>query len=224
MKTTKSIRKQLENFIAENGFGHPSSYAGPDFSDYIVLIGSNRDADLLTQSNWEVACELFPEDESENTLHITQGHWACGWIELLLIKHVGFEKDINIRLNLYKAMKTREALDDYPVLDDSHFCEHERNSMHENFEGEKKYFIRDLAEFIDINIDNLDEITINQLEEICLYTYEADCEYCGYDQGYFIADHENLSRGVEFIEDNQLMTNNSPVLNQLKSVLKYQAA
>lgn len=207
MYNRQPISKRLNDFINDHSFGHPNSYAGPDFSDYVVLIGTNRDADMLTQFNYEKACELFPEDDNENTLHIRQGHWACGWIELVLIKATGFESDINVRLNLYKAMRTREALDDYPVLDELEYSDYVMEKSYELYESEKSYWLRELCEFLDLDRDELSEELESQLDLITLYTFEADRCYCGEDDAYFVADAENLSRGIEYIAENDLMEN-----------------
>lgn len=222
MRTVK-LSQRFKNFINEYQWERASNYIGADHTGYLVLISSHRDASYLTQYNYQAACELFKEDDCELNLHIYNSHWACGYIEFIAVKFENYENDINIRLNLYKAMKLRESLDDYPVIDDFGYSEYYREQMHEVWESNKDYWTRELCEFLSIDKDDLSEKQLENIELITLYTFEEDAGYSGEDDAWFIADYDHLNRGIEFISDNQLMDNND-MLKALRDKLKNQAA
>lgn len=93
----------------------------PDRQEWLVHpCGTNRDADVLTRSNWDVACadllKLDPEGDDHEVHRF--GHWACGWFEIVLVRPE--------TLCATDAKQTEAALSDYPVLCDSHFSDAEQ--------------------------------------------------------------------------------------------------
>lgn len=83
---------------------------------WFILLGRNRDSDLLAESNFACALESLGGEGEDVQVH-RFGHWACGWYELLLVR-----PDTEA---CRKAEEIESALSDYPVLDDSDFSERE---------------------------------------------------------------------------------------------------
>lgn len=105
------------------------NYIGPDRGDNVVVLGRNRDCDTLSISNFEVALERLG-GESDTVTVERDGHWACGWIELLMVDPTDLKA-------LETAYTISEDLKDYPVLDEDDFCAREYE--------ERKEFAEDYA-------------------------------------------------------------------------------
>lgn len=97
---------------ADPATGSRGNYCGDDLSGYVIAT-TNRDAGSLARSNFAViagdmgeACEI----------HRT-GHWACGWIEWLILPYGASDAD------KVKAAEWIAALERYPVADDEHLSE-----------------------------------------------------------------------------------------------------
>ena len=74
-----------------NGKGFPSAfdsrsnYLGSEEGfDWFLVFSQNRDSDCLERSNFRSALRLLG-GESDNVNVIRHGHWACGWIEYLIV-------------------------------------------------------------------------------------------------------------------------------------------
>lgn len=84
--------------------------------DWLVIIGTNRDADCLTRSNWEVITKDVTRYNDQGGCEILRfGHWACGWFEILIVE----PNTPRARL----AEKWLAALEVYPVADEYHFSD-----------------------------------------------------------------------------------------------------
>lgn len=90
-----------------------------DRQDWLVApVGTNRDADALTRSNWRVVLgDLESKDTGEDLEVHRFGHWGPGWFEIILVRP-GSE--------CAKCAEAWEnALSDYPVACESDFSEEE---------------------------------------------------------------------------------------------------
>ena len=110
----------------------PSSFAAWDDGwQYsraaFVLLGRNRDSDILTESNFHCALRELG-GESDTVKIVRESHWACGWIEWIAIH----ESDAAA---LETADSIVAALSDYPVLCDDDFSEREWNAAQEYWES-----------------------------------------------------------------------------------------
>lgn len=119
------------------------SYMGADLSDWYILVSRTRDSFSLENSNYEsilrdLKAKRFKAAESEDStggyLACNFGHWACGWIEAIMI-----HKDSSDSL-LEWADQVRAGLDDYPVYDEEDFSEREFNMAYEYI---RDYVVRD---------------------------------------------------------------------------------
>lgn len=105
-----------------SGLDSADNYSGEDKSDYVIAFTQTRDSDILEQSNFSVCLDKLGGES--DTVEIARfGHWACGWVEQILIN----TED-------KKALSTLASLltdfSDYPVLDDDDYFErqHEKYS------------------------------------------------------------------------------------------------
>lgn len=107
-----------------------------NISDFLVLLGQNRDSDCLTRSNFESALDILGGENDKVQIH-RFGHWANGWFELILV-----HPDLEI-----EAQKIVDSLEDYPVLNENHFSELQWN------EGQDYWDSLSLKDKIDYCID-----------------------------------------------------------------------
>ena len=86
-------------------------------ADHYVLLGHNRDSDLLSESNWDTALRMLGGCGPTVQIHRFR-HWGPGWIEIILIDPCDADK-VTI------AQSISDALECYPVLDDEDFSRRE---------------------------------------------------------------------------------------------------
>lgn len=143
----------------------------------------HRDSEALDRSNWETITEdlqqRFPGDfeiESAN-------HWAVGWIDELRVRVK--DESGNITDAFRAVVDWADALMDYPVADEDHYCRLENEELMEYLEQNVSYYWEqeedapdDLAELVarilfdDCSICRVDDIgdkdmtyAINQVVE-----------------------------------------------------------
>lgn len=110
----------------------PSYYGGywPGEHGYLPVVMHSRDSDPLEDSNYRVAVRdlqavadlLNPNLEPDDgfILQHNASHWAVGWVEQLWVA--------DVPELVTELQSIREHLQDYPVLDETDYCEleHER--------------------------------------------------------------------------------------------------
>lgn len=89
----------------------------------VVPVGRNRDSGLQEESNFEAATKLLGGESDTVEIH-RFGHWACGWFEIILVdpKHGD------------ALVEMRDALEDYPLLDDEDHSQREYDAINEAWE------------------------------------------------------------------------------------------
>jgi hypothetical protein len=102
----------------------PSHYFGAVWPAYYRSgCGQSRDSDALERSNF--ACMLKAlGGESETVQVVRENHWAVGWVEWIAI-----HQDDGAALKI--ADEIQEGLQDYPVVDESHWSELEQEEASE---------------------------------------------------------------------------------------------
>jgi hypothetical protein len=106
-----------------------SNYAGDDMSDHYACLPRTRDSEDEAESNWRVAVKWFTEqlgEESEMTWMIgSWNHWACGWIERILI-HKDCWRGIRLGNKIGEVISDGEPLDedDLRELETEHYDEY----------------------------------------------------------------------------------------------------
>lgn len=104
---------------------HPEYYEGATFHHwYLLPFVRTRDSDCLTESNFCAAVQALG-GESEHVLVSCSRHWACGWLEEILIR-----QDAPAEL-LDKARQLIERYENYPVLDEDDYSAREAEENYE---------------------------------------------------------------------------------------------
>jgi hypothetical protein len=116
--TTKNTMKKLSEY-----FGRDSAYWG-ERPDWLVCATLNRDSSVLARSNYRCFIKLLggkgtegakgSTEISENVAIEEASHWACGWLQYLIINPACKEL-------IELAEAAHERLHNYPVLDDDDF-------------------------------------------------------------------------------------------------------
>lgn len=112
-------------------------YALADADNWTVYYTAGRDAGLLAQSNHaEIAKRLasFMEGDEADVVAETHSHWAVGYLDGFSIRV--FKPDGSITPAFEELHRIREALDDYPVLNESDYSEREYQATLENYRNE----------------------------------------------------------------------------------------
>lgn len=133
------MEKLSDVAMSPTGWDSRANYAGeiPD-DKWLVVMGRNRDSDVLTNSNWDVACEMLDERNSEDVYIASFGHWACGWIEYLCVAQGTKAEEI--------GQEIVDRIESYPVLDEEAFSEAEHEEANDIWS--RCYNKRDRIEYI----------------------------------------------------------------------------
>lgn len=93
----------------------PEHYAGEVWPAYYSAgIGQSRDSDALERSNF--ACMLAAlGGETDTVAVVRERHWAVGWVEWIAIHQ-------DDEAALHEADSIVKQLQDYPVINEEHFC------------------------------------------------------------------------------------------------------
>lgn len=101
----------------------PDYYIGEQYYDYYVVLSRNRDSGLIENSNFDVALSQLG-GESPTVKVVRVGHWAYGWVDILLV-----HKDDDEMVAL--AREITDSLANYPVLDDDDYDRREAEEIEE---------------------------------------------------------------------------------------------
>lgn len=96
----------------------PDSYIGEQFYEYFIVLGRTRDSDLIKQSNFASALNMLG-GESETVIVRRMLHWACGWVEAIMIHECDITH-LKIGDDILKVLKITPFLDydDYSARTD----------------------------------------------------------------------------------------------------------
>jgi hypothetical protein len=106
----ESVQEQSDRL---NRTGWPNSYTGGR-GKWLIVIGQNRDSEVIDRSNFRTAERLFRVDGVDHREGWTierLGHWACGWVEHIII-------DPACPALAKIASDIRAKLEQYPILDE----------------------------------------------------------------------------------------------------------
>lgn len=113
------------------------AHGGPDSAYYgenpgwliCPNLGTHRDADALTRSNYAVLEQrLRDSDGDEETWHEElSGHWAVGWVTGLAVEPGTAAAQI--------LAAAESDIEDYPVLDEEHFSALENGEAVEHWDS-----------------------------------------------------------------------------------------
>ncbi len=102
-------------------------------------IAQNRDSDLLEQSNFAKAVEVMRNKHPHSVQVERFGHWACGWIEQLMVK-------TSNKRAMQTLLELLESLEDYPVLDEEDLGNREAEQAYEAYDSWAFYEVRKLVQ------------------------------------------------------------------------------
>ena len=151
-------------------FGKDSAYWGTR-ENWIVVITRTRDSDLLETSNWHYCLKKFNMVDNLDKIDVAierAGHWACGWLEYLVIspdnaEFIALSQDIDKRLK------------DYPVLDDDDYSNRQWEEADtaltealQDFRNKhnRSFPVRLREDAMDYALDHDGYISISNLEDI----------------------------------------------------------
>jgi len=127
---------ELRDSTRELPNGHLLADAGWQMAGF----GVHRDSDPLSESNyavalqrliaeakidpWDVRYLSYPDFDADAPIAIAGfGHWAVGWVDELMVR--ADRPDL-----LAVCQEMLNDIDDYPVLDEDHFIQHEWERNH----------------------------------------------------------------------------------------------
>lgn len=131
-----------------------------DRQEWYVVGTVNRDSSILEEVNYRTLRELCGENHEEHDF----GHWACGWIRVLIVP--------SVTPALQSAL---DALTDYPVLDDGAYSEALCAAAQEEWDTwAYREFDREIKRRYPTLEDRIDDLTVGQLYDI--YRLQAEVE------------------------------------------------
>ena len=95
---------------------HPENYYGERWDGFYVFLSQTRDSEALTRSNFECGLGLIKNVGEQGIAVAHERHWACGWVETILIPQENTEA-------LEVAQKILDKLDCYPIINEEHYYE-----------------------------------------------------------------------------------------------------
>ena len=108
-----------------------------DGDRWTIFYTSGRDAGLLAQSNHvEISKRLAPfmEGDDPDVVAETHSHWAVGHLDGFSIRV--FKPDGTVTQAFEELCRIKEALEDYPVLNEADYSEREYVATLENYTNE----------------------------------------------------------------------------------------
>lgn len=109
-----------------------SNYMGTNDYDewFVVPCILTRDACLIEESNWHIACERLRADKKPTVQIVRFGHWACGHYELILIDPCDHD-------SIVMAESMADDLKAYPILSEDHYSQLQQDAiskaMHDDY-------------------------------------------------------------------------------------------
>ena len=106
-----------------------------DADQWAILYTHNRDSGLLDQSNAKViskAMALFTEGDDADVVIESHSHWAVGHVDGFSMRVFDGNGEITEAFRKYHELA--EAMDSYPILDESDYSERETEATLENIE------------------------------------------------------------------------------------------
>lgn len=176
--------KTIEAMVKERAWKRASNYIGPNHDGWIVGLSTHRDADLCSESNFDVLLERLG-GESKHVQVIRNGHWGVGWVETI---HVSERSEKHLEI-LRGALN---SLEDYGLLNEDDFCEREREQLENDFDIYKSEFrsnaIKAFVAATDVPEQILEDVLKNSeaFEVILRDMHQTDMEYRGIDSAFVL--------------------------------------
>ncbi len=118
-------------------FAWTRGYDLPDADQWAIWYTRSRDAGLLEESNHEeISKRLAPflEGDDPDLVGEHHSHWAVGWLDGFSIRVYAMDGSITPAFGEFCRIK--EALESYPILNESDYSEREYQATLENYAQE----------------------------------------------------------------------------------------
>ncbi len=113
----QKLEGNWRKFSAFDWFDKPE-----DADGWCVVYTHNRDSDALERSNAHVIAQELEKEEYEHDVRVEDhNHWAVGWVKGYAIRVRDAQGEPTKAFT--KWVEFSLALEDYPVLDESHFSD-----------------------------------------------------------------------------------------------------
>lgn len=117
----------------------PSNWFGKPWTNHYVFLCRTRDSNALKRANFDAGLKAVKavmskdsapgdEDDCATVSVVSENHWAVGWIEWIAIH----ESDTAA---LETASEIKNALKDYPVVDEELFNQYETDEANETWKN-----------------------------------------------------------------------------------------
>ena len=184
-----------------------------DIEDWFIVLGRNRDSDILSESNWATVLEELG-DEGDNVEIHRFGHWANGWFEIMLVRPDTKEADM--------AQEITNALADYPVFDEDDLSRRECEEAGESWENRASDDAWEALENLldEDNAEDLNEDREAFLKARNLTEDELDLELYRASEWEFHSDgaHFHVDRAADTVLAQYPELNKSPELIRLEKI------
>lgn len=132
----------------------------PDQGAWLVVIGRNRDSNHLDESNFDTALQALGGESDDVEVH-RFGHWACGWLEVIIVRPDTTASAVAARLE--------ERLESYLVLNEDDWSSREQDAYNEAWtDWGASEFRSELVKRLDLDEateDRLDAADVGRLQE-----------------------------------------------------------
>jgi hypothetical protein len=142
-----AAEQMVGNWQAFDSFVWFRGYDLEDADRWMLWYTSHRDAGLLAQSNETAINERlkpFSEGDDPDVVFESHSHWAVGHVDGFSIRV--FRNDGTIADAFREFCEIKEALENYPVLDEADYSNREYEATLENYRGEMWRLRQELPE------------------------------------------------------------------------------
>ncbi len=174
----------IQELIKERSFVELNSKGGIDSFDnfigdhregWVQGLSRSRDSGLMPESNFSALLESLGGEKKGKVEVCRFGHWACGWVESIQV-HTSAKKELKI------LMDSLNALEDYPLLDESDYYEREAEEIEDTININMNQFIRTLCEWMGLEADDFYDDEDMQL--LASELHRGACAYFGSEEAY----------------------------------------
>ena len=163
--------KTLNDAMTCGGLDSWNNFMGDRSHDNWYMIGGrSRDSDILEESNFATMLDMLG-GESDDVFIYHVGHWACGWIEEILINP---DNQDMVKI----AQDIEKQLDDYPILNEDDYSERESQDQIETWENASRADFRDMLEArfdVELSDDDIDRLFYDVSDTIGEYWENDGC-------------------------------------------------
>jgi hypothetical protein len=119
--------EMLPSWGHPTGFDSAANFIGQVPQGYCIY-SQNRDSSILERTNFTVILEQLG-GEGEHVEVVKHSHWACGWIEYIIVDKQAPNSLLDTCVDILRA------LSDYPVMSDERYSDAQYEAIHEHWEN-----------------------------------------------------------------------------------------